>query len=480
VGLGAVAALLAILGRPVGAVLCVIAATLVVQAARLAPERLARVEARIVTAVGGVVGTVLLFPVHLLLSFFGLLSRGLGVDPLRAVADWTPVERRLRPRRSSSDDRRPGHGQGMTWRLALALVAVGAAAATWLPGLFDEEQDQIPSALRGDDGYDDADAPALADAEWLPEASVEFTEAVTEGGTYVPFVGFAMQDHVGRYVNVTDRERRSYEAQVTTGEPLDVWFFGGSTMFGFSAQRDLHTIPSEVVRLAEDDGIQIRAHNFGGPGMVNFQETILFAQLLLATEPPDLVVFYDGINDRSLQLLHAYAGTGRVGEVSDLSAHAFRQALGGEVTGNVDPPPPIGDLPALGPPPPPISDTIDAVIDVYEEGITLSRRLAIGDGVPVRHFWQPDLFSRRELAPGEQAILEPLHLDARRYGALREIDTATRDRLPEDVVDLGDAFDVTDEAVLTDQVHTNELGAHLVAAAMYEHLRADLERAADQ
>ena len=54
-------------------------------------------------------------------------------------------------------------------------------------------------------------------------------------------------------------------------------------------------------RIHQDEGVVIRAHNFGGPGMVSFQETALFTQLVLAGERPDLVVFFDGINDYVVQ-----------------------------------------------------------------------------------------------------------------------------------------------------------------------------------
>jgi len=52
------------------------------------------------------------------------------------------------------------------------------------------------------------------------------------------------------------------------------------------------------------------------------------------------------------------------------------------------------------------------------------------------------------------------------------------DARPDGVIDLTDAWAGTDEAILTDQAHTNELGARLVAEAMYDHLQPDLRRLA--
>ena len=69
-------------------------------------------------------------------------------------------------------------------------------------------------------------------------------------------------------------------------------------MFGFG-QRDEHTIPSEIARLAEADGIRIRSVNFGVESYNGYQETMAFADALAKDDPPDLVVFYDGVNEMS-------------------------------------------------------------------------------------------------------------------------------------------------------------------------------------
>jgi hypothetical protein len=473
--LGAVAVAFVLVGRPAAALAPVLVAVLLIQASRLGPARLRSAEARVGRGVGAVVGWVLLLPVYVLLFVpAALLSRLLGIDPLRSFGAWRRRGRTTPATRTYADDR-SGAPANARWRPAIALVALGAAAAGVLPTVLEDDESEVPARLQGGTRWDATRSAALAGEPWLAQASAEFGEAIVQGSTAAPYVGFAQQDYEGRYVNIEDRRRRSYETTLP-GEPLDVWFFGGSTMFGLSAQRDLHTIPSEVVRLAEADGIPVRAHNFGGPGMVNFQETILFSQLVLAGERPDLVVFYDGVNDRSVQLLHAYGGLGRVGEVSDLNAFDVREALAGEMIVNTDPPPPIGDLPEVGPPPP-LEDVAQAVVDVYAQGIRLAEDVSRSE-FPVLHFWQPDLFVKDELVEGEIELLDALRLDDRRFDGMRRMAEATRARLPEGVVDLADAYDGVDVPVLSDQVHTNELGARLVAEAIYESLGPELARLA--
>lgn len=444
----------------------------------------------LVSAVLAVVGTaVALIIFYLALTPLGLGARLLGL-PLLPEGEWrrrdvpTGAHHRSAVKGPTGRPALSGKPAGarLTWRVAIALVVAGALAATLAPEVLDRSPDEsaIPEQLRGAT-YNAFDAPALADADWKDDAGPEFSEA-SGGLTYTPYVGNSLRDYAGRYVNVTDRQRRSYEATLDAGgDPVDVWFFGGSTMFGFSAQRDDHTIPSEIVRLAEDDGVVVRAHNFGSPGYVNMQETALAAQLLAAGERPDLMVFYDGINDLGLQVQLGFGGIGTAGDPSDLSAFAFRELLAGQVTGTAEPPSPIGPVPDMGRPPS-ADATITALEGVYERGIELAGALGEHYGVPVAHFWQPDLFNTAPLEPGEQEVVRRLGMDEFQYDSIVRIARAIVAQLPERAIELSDAFAASDGPVLTDQAHTNELGALLVARAMYPHLApalADLARGTD-
>lgn len=368
---------------------------------------------------------------------------------------------------SSADGRRP-------LRTAIALIVVGALGATLLPRLLDRTPSDahVPEQLRG--GFFNAfGSPALADAEWKDAAGVEFAE-LSNGQTYTSYVGNSLRDYSGRYVNVHARERLTYEPDtVDDVDPIEVWFFGGSTMFGFSAQRDLHTIPSEVTRLAEEDGIILRARNFGSPGYVNLQETMLAALLLAGGRRPDLIVFYDGTNDSAVPFQQAFGGIGTPGDQSDIFAYSYRRFLAGQLTGTDEPPAPVTPVPDLGSPPD-ANAVIDALLATYGQGIELARALGDEYDVPVMHFWQPDLFNKDDLAPGEEVVVDRLGMDQFQYDAIARLSRSVVARLPDGVIDITDAFDGTEEAILTDQAHTNELGAHLVAEAMYDHLRDPL------
>lgn len=501
----ALAATAAALGHPLLAVGLLVAGVLAVQPALLrrpAPPRVGPPPHRragravgqallaVPRALGAVLGTVLgtavaLVAFYLVLTPLGLLARLVGVR-LLPEGEW-----RRRPASAATAARRSAvkaptgapvtgaSGPRLTWRTATVLLAAGALAAALVPRVLDRSADEsaIPVQLRGA-SYDAFDSPALAGTAWADAAGAEFG-AVSGGLTYTSFVGNSLRDHQGRYVNVSDRERRSYEPAPGAGDPIDVWFLGGSTMFGFSAQRDQHTIPSEVVRLAEADGVAVRAHNLGSPGYVNMQETVLASQLLAAGERPDLIVFYDGINDLALEFQQAFGGIGVVGEPSDLTAFAYRRLLAGQLTGtDLDPAPLGGEVPDLGRPPR-AAAVIEALIGNYERGIELARALGEHYGIPVAHAWQPDLFNTPALEPGEEQVVDDLGLDEFRYEAVARISRSTVTQLPDGVIDLTDAFAGETGPVLTDQAHTNELGARLVAEALYPHLAPALAALAE-
>jgi len=315
-------------------------------------------------------------------------------------------------------------------------------------------------------GFNPMTAPALAGRPWVGDVAREVSEVVDEGLVYTPYVGYSLADYDGEVVEVQDRQRRSW--QPPGAASFEVWFFGGSTMFGFSLQRDEHTIPSEVARLAAASGRPLRVRNFGAPGYVNFQETVLFAQLLGARRPPDLAVFYDGINDKSLQIANAFGGLGYLGEPGDLFAHEFASAIAAQRGNAPGRPSPLDPDGASGPEPTG-AELVDAIIDVYSRGVDLARSIGRVHGVPVVHFWQPDVYTK-ELLPDEEVLLPALGLDAPTYEVMAAVGEAVRRELPAEVVDLSDAYDAAAEPVLTDFVHTNEEGAALVARAMWPHV----------
>jgi lysophospholipase L1-like esterase len=74
-----------------------------------------------------------------------------------------------------------------------------------------------------------------------------------------------------------------------------VYFFGGSTMWGFWAP-EARTIPSLFAAATK-----VRSENYGEIGYTAHQSLVLLLQLLQSGHRPSLVIFYDGVNDIAIK-----------------------------------------------------------------------------------------------------------------------------------------------------------------------------------
>ena len=317
-----------------------------------------------------------------------------------------------------------------------------------------------------------AESPAYDTSPWIVEYWCEFGRLSND---YVPYLYARQRDTYQRLITTVEGVRRSYEPAAAPSTAPVIWFFGGSTMWGWG-QRDLHTIPSEVARLSEQAGTPVRVVNFGELAWVHWQEALAFERELASRPAPDLVVFYDGVNEVNVQTdalgpyggrpsdqptiydfdtdppislpgafsapprqdrsswLDRWADTSAVAQL----ARGLGDVLGAEPAGAAESPTPL-----------PTETIVERTVDVYERGRAVSIGLARRHDVPPVFFWQP---RRPDVGNGP-------------------IDRAVRARLTLPTVDLGGTLDGTDpESIYSDDAHTNERGARLVAEAMWAHL----------
>ncbi|MBL8774578.1 MAG: SGNH/GDSL hydrolase family protein [Acidimicrobiales bacterium] len=324
-----------------------------------------------------------------------------------------------------------------------------------------------------------AESEAYAGSPW---ADRYFAELEAVRYTYVPFLGPREQPVRGRHITSAAGERASYEpADATREEAFDVWFFGGSTLWG-EGQRDGHTIPSEVARLAESEGVTLRVRNFGERGYTAFQEWLVLEQELARQPAPDLAVFYHGANE-IYSLLESPENLGA--QPSIYQIEHYREAF------DRSPPLPgeqpvsepsivdryrdvgvvdrvvgwLGDqaVPAAQAQPAPYTPSpadqaraIDEAEQIYRRSVRLIRNEADRYGVPSLVFWQPG---------GEPSTTGP-------PAAYAELG----DRVVEATgsIDISDALLNAPGPVYIDGLHTNELGARLSAEAIWTHLGPEL------
>jgi len=114
---------------------------------------------------------------------------------------------------------------------------------------------------------------------------------------YEPYVIWRRAPFKGETIVIEDDGVRRTTHSDCAGQNYTIWIFGGSTMWG-AGSPDWLTIPSQLAAQYEKSGKPACVRNYGTSAWVNTQETIeLMQELKRAPRKPDLVIFYDGVND---------------------------------------------------------------------------------------------------------------------------------------------------------------------------------------
>lgn len=362
--------------------------------------------------------------------------------------------------------------------LALVVAADVGLGALWnaWQGETRASSREVAATVEGQIPRDSrADSPAYDGYPWAEDYLAELQ---VQRYRYKPFLVGQLRTSEGRYVNTGPGFRRSYEPAGASGDDaIEVWFFGGSTLFG-EGQRDEFTIPSQIARMAEDEGLIIRPVNMGHQGQLSWQEMLRLEMEIARRGPPDLAVFYDGTNDYNYQLADhrgqpTHGDVATVGDDLSGSAGPLPSQLAGPTISIWDR---LHEASAVGrlverlgaisfitpaaagtpPGPEPLEEQIvEDVTEVYGRSVELARVVGDASGVSTLFFWQPV-----KKPPGEYL--------------------AIADRLPEGVIDITDAYDDISLPIFIDGGHTNELGARVVAEAMYGSIRPQLLAAGRQ
>jgi hypothetical protein len=370
----------------------------------------------------------------------------------------------------------------LSLRAALGLVVVVIFCDIALGASLDVADNVLDRGESAQPGPRAAKVGAWAHEPFAPQLRREITTSSSRMIPH-PLRGWTFPDYSGRMVHVKNGVRRSYEPSAGAGtDPIDVFFFGGSTMFG-AYQRDEHTIPSQFARLAEANGRAVRVVNYGAIGYGIWQELQLLEELLTRGDVPDLVIFYDGANEQFIQArvgpiatpthLHANivqlgnlgAGERRslLGDVYDWwadrsAAHRLFDQVKSLVTNEKDKPAVNPLQLALWAPDQSAARGAERgrdAVAIYQQALELVQHLAATYGFRAEFFWQPLLYTK-PVVEGEQDALTV-------FGATPEAwyaETAeARRHLKPPVIDLSDVLDDVDEPLFVDFDHTNERGA---------------------
>lgn len=458
---------LAAVGRPIAGAGLLVAAVLLLSLSALCPSIAARVEAlalRFGHAVGRAVGIVLLSGIALVVIWpVSLVGRVLRRDPLMATTGWAARSDAPRQKgRAFGWEPAPPASSAATRSVGIALRAVGLVLAAamlnyavgWTWEEFFGDHDMPTSSAGG--GLDELRVAPAADVGWADAYWREF-ESLEIG--FEPYLLSRLAPAEGSYINVRGAVRRSYQPRPPADAAPVVWLLGGSALWGVG-QRDMHTIPSELARIAELRGSPVRVVNLGQPGYTSWQSVLLLEQQLAVSPAPDLIVLYDGAADLEVQLerpsdapthfnvpgvntdlvgrdsareqLEEWWATYREVSIVNRAIERVQAVFGAQRAEASEP------------------DVIANVVDLHQRSTDLAAFVAGRHGVPVVFAWQA-----AEGVPGDD-------------GGYRTVASVPTDP---SVADLSGVLDDIEDPVYLDGVLTNERGARVVAAELWARVQ---------
>jgi lysophospholipase L1-like esterase len=311
------------------------------------------------------------------------------------------------------------------------------------------------------------------------------------------------------YLNIdADGNRRTWNKPHRADEKarplLRVFMMGGSTLWG-TGVRDDHTLASLLAKhFSTNPAYDVEFTNLGQIGYVSTQELLLLYQMLRRGQRPDLVIFYDGVNDTYTAYQNGLAGLTqseffRAQEFSILSASwgrkrlyhtALRTALmstgladlikllAGKDNPNMLPHEikPMATFDYLAPPQDYEGSAAveQDVAQMYVFNVQMERML--GDRFKYRslYYWQPTLFSKDELVPFERSLLpgDPMRAEFFK-GAYQKVAAISA---ANGIIDISGVLNHRHQLDFIDPYHLTESANQIIA----DRMAADMAPLLDQ
>lgn len=263
---------------------------------------------------------------------------------------------------------------------------------------------------------------------------------------------------------------------------IKIFCFGGSTMYS-SGARDEYTIPSELSKLIHQKFPEqnVEVTNFGCHGYTRATENIQLQRELIKKNIPDIVIFYDGVNEiisahqnneagsptnaynrkREFKIAHSYKKRLKLVMTSS-NLYRFITTLQRKLfSGNA-----YIQLEAR-------SDALATdIANNYIGLVHISKSMEQAYGFKVFNFLQPNIYSKKNLTEAEQNYYKEQeyykNLYTLSYNQVRLDSLMIKDTT---FVDISDVFDTTEKTIYFDFCHTGEFGNQLVANKIFEHIQ---------
>lgn len=303
------------------------------------------------------------------------------------------------------------------------------------------------------------------------------------GIDFEPYYHWKRKEITGKYINVSsDGVRKTISAIKFEGNEKKIFVFGGSTIWG-TGSKDEHTIPSF---LQSQLGQRYKVYNYGETGFVSTQELNYLLKQLALGNVPDIVIFYDGVNDgyagvyspaipRDAQNLRVKYKELKKKENNNLLINLYLESNYKNLINFLNKKINTDKLEAK------ISSKIQknstSVINFYEAHIKQIKALGNEYGFKAFFFWQPNIFNgKRKYFTYEKLIIKnskPVFIESQRHLYI-EAKSKFSARENENIFFLGDIFNQVNIPMYIDWCHIGPNGNEVVANRIFEKIKLKL------
>ena len=302
-----------------------------------------------------------------------------------------------------------------------------------------------------------------------------------------PYLHYRFKPMQGKYntIYANGQRKTSNPSLKDSATALKIFCFGGSTMYS-SGARDEHTIPSELAQLIHENfpDQNVEVTNFGCHGYTRATENIQLQQELVKNNIPDIVIFYDGVNEvisghqnnaagaptnaynrrKEFKIAHSYKKRIKL-MIYSSNLYRFvttmqRKIFSGQTYIKLSARP---------------DSLATDIADNFIGLVKVSKSLENEYGFKVYNFMQPHIYSKKTLSEAEkiyhqdQLYYENLYTLA--YEHVRQDSLMINDTT---FVDISNIFDDIEKTIYLDFCHKGEYGNQLVAAAMFSTIKSEL------
>lgn len=304
---------------------------------------------------------------------------------------------------------------------------------------------------------------------------------------YAPFSSWEHGDKQSALINVSQGFRRTWEPPVSASKrDYLIFMFGGSTTYSIEVPDEL-TIASLLAKKLNVGNLVARRYvvrNYGASAFSIDNEVHRLVRLLAAGERPDLVLFYDGLNEVQVKV-----GLGRthyfepsfnallfeglrirdhLTEILRLTASKLR--LVGMLSGQTSEEIMRGVSPYIeerGR----LHENAVNMLENYANYSTLVRNLGKSYGFRTLFFWQPSMFStKKALTAEEREVLKRAEIlipgDRLAHEVTAEALRGARFFERNEIIDIRNALDEIERTTFVDTNHITSLGNVVVADAI--------------